>query len=80
MKIIISFLTIININLYPVSENPKSINEYDRILQIALQKANTGNFKINASKWFNIATERIKILRVIENKLLDDLTDFSQSN
>jgi len=50
-----------------------SIDEVDRIRTVALEKYVEGNFEIDPQYWFKTITEKIDIMKEIENYLIDEL-------
>lgn len=50
-----------------------AVTEVERLRNLAMQQANTGNFGVEASHWFEQATKRIGQLKQIENYLSDNL-------
>ena len=50
-----------------------SIDEVDRIRTVALEKYVEGNFGIDPQYWFKTITEKIDIMKEIENYLIDEL-------
>ncbi|GAB6074033.1 methyl-accepting chemotaxis protein [Nautilia lithotrophica] len=65
---------------YRLIQDP-SFKEVERMRQIALQKANEGNFNIDPEYWFNTITKKINILKKIDdniaNIILSDLNKIS---
>ena len=54
-----------------------SIEEVARLRKIAMEKAAEGGFGIDPSHWFNTATQRIDLLKKVEDRLAADLVDFA---
>lgn len=56
-------------NLYLNSMRDGSIAEIEKFRSIAIQKANTGNFGVDAEVWFDTITKKINILKNIDDKI-----------
>jgi methyl-accepting chemotaxis protein len=50
-----------------------AVNEVQRMRNVAFDKAETGGFGVASAYWFKTMTEKINLLKVVENKLADDL-------
>ncbi|MCG8570123.1 MAG: nitrate- and nitrite sensing domain-containing protein, partial [Spirochaetes bacterium] len=64
---------------YQSKMQDKSIQEVDDMRMIAFNNAAKGKFDVDASYWFNTITKKINILKVIEDKLSDDLIQTAKS-
>ncbi|MCK4739111.1 MAG: methyl-accepting chemotaxis protein [Deltaproteobacteria bacterium] len=62
-----------HINYYEKSMRGGSIGEVDSMRKVAMEKATSGNFGIDATRWFSTITTKINILKDIEDKLSHDL-------
>ncbi|MBF0320893.1 MAG: nitrate- and nitrite sensing domain-containing protein [Nitrospirae bacterium] len=51
----------------------KTIDEVERMRKIAVEKSAEGNFNIDPTYWFNTMTDKINLLKEVENRLSDDL-------
>ena len=71
------FLSMANSNLVKLyhdkMQNP-AVKEVDRLRQIAIDKANEGNFGVDSKYWFDTITKKINILKEIDDAIADDIT------
>ncbi len=56
----------------------RSITEVERMREVALSKSSTGQFGIDALSWFDAATQRINLLKEVENRLAEDIANRAQ--
>ncbi|MCK4739334.1 MAG: nitrate- and nitrite sensing domain-containing protein [Deltaproteobacteria bacterium] len=61
------------INFYNKTVQGRAVDEVERMRKVALNKAALGNFGIKASYWFSTITEKIELLKNVEDKLSVDL-------
>jgi len=62
-----------NNQFYLTSINEKSVEEVAKLRETALALSNTGGFNIDSGYWFEQATQRIKLLKKVENRLSDSV-------
>lgn len=55
--------------LFKALMNNPTIAQVDKMRQIAIEKANEGNFGINAVHWFDTITKKINLLKKMDDKL-----------
>ncbi len=60
-------------DFYRRSIRGKAIEEVKRMRKTAFAKANTGQFDLKANHWFNMITEKIDLLKKVEDQLSKDL-------
>jgi methyl-accepting chemotaxis protein len=58
---------------YKEKMQARAVAEVQRMRQVALDQAATGGFGIEPGYWFKTITEKINLLKAVENKLSDDL-------
>jgi methyl-accepting chemotaxis protein len=51
----------------------KTIDEVERMRKVAVERAAEGKFGIDPSYWFNTMTDKINLLKEVENRLSDDI-------
>jgi len=71
------FLSMANqnlIKLYKEKMNNPAVKEVNRLRQIAIDKANEGNFGVDSEYWFKTITKKINILKEIDDAIADDIT------
>jgi len=51
----------------------RTVSEVDRMEKIAMGKAAEGNFGVDPTYWFNTMTEKINLLKKVEDRLSSDL-------
>ncbi|MFQ5498969.1 MAG: methyl-accepting chemotaxis protein [Candidatus Zixiibacteriota bacterium] len=54
-----------------------AVDEVERMRAVAFAKANSGKFGIDPTIWFTTITEKINLLKSVENRLSDDLVALS---
>jgi len=59
--------------------NNSAINEVKKLRQLALDKASTGQFNVEAEYWFDQSTQRIGQIKKIEDQLSATLLNLAQS-
>ncbi|PKG82165.1 methyl-accepting chemotaxis protein [Colwellia sp. 75C3] len=62
-----------NKNYFSQKQNAPSIKEVTKLRKIAIDNATTGNFNVDATYWFEQSTNRIGVLKNIEDKLNQSL-------
>jgi len=55
--------------------NDPSFREVERMREIAIQKANSGNFGVNPEYWFKTITKKINKLKEIDDKIVNIIHD-----
>ncbi|MCI4625322.1 MAG: nitrate- and nitrite sensing domain-containing protein [Candidatus Magnetoovum sp. WYHC-5] len=61
-------------DLYKSKLSGATINETEAMRAIAFEKANEGKFNVEPAVWFKVQTEKINLLKEVEDKLSDGLT------
>ena len=61
------------INYYEKTVKGRAIDEVNRMRNIAISKANVGGFGIDPSYWFKTITEKINLLKNVENYMSENL-------
>ena len=61
------------INYYEKTVKGKAVEEVNRMRNIAISKANIGGFGIDPSYWFKTITEKINLLKKVENYMSNTL-------
>ena len=51
----------------------RAVSETQRMRQIALDRASTGSFGVDPTYWFQMQTEKINLLKTIEDRLSQDI-------
>jgi methyl-accepting chemotaxis protein len=51
----------------------ETLSETERLRSIAIQKASTGNFEVTPEHWFKAQTDKINLLKNVEDKLSKEL-------
>ncbi|MBN2064981.1 MAG: nitrate- and nitrite sensing domain-containing protein [Sedimentisphaerales bacterium] len=65
------------ISYYNNTVSGRSIDEVNRMREIALARFNTGGFEISADQWFNTVTEKIDRLKEVEDHIAGELLQYS---
>ncbi len=76
------FLSMANpnlIKLYKEKMNNPAVKEVNKLRQIAIDKANEGNFGVDSVYWFKTITKKINILKEIDDAIADDATKLLDS-
>jgi len=60
--------------LYKQKMNNPAVKEVNRLRQIAIDKANEGDFGVDSVYWFNTISKKINILKEIDDAIADDVT------
>lgn len=75
MRVFISLAPRHMVDYYQQTFNDDSIKEVERMRQIALEKAATGQFGIDPTHWFKTITNKINILKQIEDHIAKSLLE-----
>ena len=78
-NVFISLASDKNKEYYKNTMTGEAISETEKMREVAIQKADTGNFGIDANNWFDMQTEKINLLKMIEDNLSADLADKSDT-
>ena len=62
-------------DLFTQKMNDNSIKEVEKFRSIALAKANEGNFGVDAQVWFNTITQKIEILKAVDDGISKSSSD-----
>ena len=62
-----------HISYYEGKMRAGAVSEVERMRETAIANATDGGFGIEASRWFSTITEKINLLKDVENRLSDDL-------
>ncbi|MCP4581525.1 MAG: methyl-accepting chemotaxis protein [candidate division Zixibacteria bacterium] len=72
-KVFLSFATQEQQTFYNEKMQNKYVRDVNKMRDVAYQKADVGNFDVDANEWFATITGKINILKEIEDRLSDDL-------
>ena len=72
-KVFTSLASKEHLEFYNSTLQGQAINETQRMRQVASSRANQGGFGIDPNQWFRLQTEKINLLKQVENKLAADL-------
>ncbi len=61
------------IGFYETTVSGRAVNEVIRMRAVAQAKASEGNFGIDPAYWFDNITDKINLLKKVENRLADDV-------
>ena len=67
----LSMATESSISLYNSKMNSPVIDEVNKMRQIAMAKANEGNFGVDSVHWFKTITKKINLLKQVDDELAD---------
>ncbi len=67
------FSTDDQINYYNEKMKNSAVSEANRMRQVAFAKATVGGFAVDPVYWFTMQTEKINLLKDVENKIAEDL-------
>ncbi len=73
MSVFQSLATMEQIERYKSTLQGNVIEETDRMKKVAIDNATTGRFGIDSANWFRIQTEKINLLKTMEDSLSKDL-------
>jgi len=62
------------VEFYKEKMNNPAVKEVERLRQIAIDKANEGNFGVDSVYWFKTITKKINILKQIDDAIAEDIT------
>ncbi|MFC3151078.1 nitrate- and nitrite sensing domain-containing protein [Litoribrevibacter euphylliae] len=79
MNVFLSLATPEHQEFYKKTLSGEAIRETLRMRDIAINKASEGNFGVDPSHWFKMQTQKINLLKEIEDKLSQDLAALAQS-
>jgi methyl-accepting chemotaxis protein len=79
MNVFLSLATAEHQTFYKSTLTGEAIRETQRMREIAKQRANTGAFGVQPGHWFNMQTEKINLLKKVEDRLSVDLANLAQS-
>lgn len=68
------------LEVYNRTKSQSVFKEVQTMREVALSKASTGDFGIDPTVWFSTITEKINALKKIEDRLAQDVVDFSESS
>ena len=66
-------------DLFTQKMNDNSIKEVEKFRSIALAKANEGNFGVDAQVWFNTITQKIEILKAVDDGISKSSSDLIET-
>ena len=73
-----------NIQKLETIQKDKSFNEVQKMRDIAIKNQTTGNFGIEGTFWFKTITDKINLLKILEdsfaNELIEDIINIQNSN
>ncbi len=68
-KVFLSFANDENKEFYLKTVKGKPVNEVKRMRKIAFEKSNEGEFGVDANHWFTMISDKIDLLKKVEDKL-----------
>lgn len=80
MDVFYTFAPAEQIAFYEKTFQGPAITETQRMRSIAKAKASTGGFNIDPAFWFKMQTQKINLLKQVEDKLDRDLIDTARTN
>ncbi len=78
MNVFFTFASDEQKSYYKTVVSGKPVEEVSRMRNIAIEKNRDGKFGIDAGYWFNTITQKINLLKNVENKLAEDLSGVTQ--
>lgn len=75
MNVFKSFANEDELTFYKQTVSGKAVEEVNRMRKIALSKGLEGNFNVDSEYWFTNITKKINLLKKVEDKLSQDLTN-----
>ena len=73
-----------NVEKYDALAKDKSFNEVQKMRDIAIKNSNTGNFGVDGTFWFKTSTDKINLLKNLEdslsNELIEDIVRIQNEN
>lgn len=79
MNVFLSLATPEHQAFYKDTLSGEAIRETRRMRDIATNKASEGNFGIDPGQWFKMQTQKINLLKQVEDKLSSDLATLAQT-
>ena len=80
MNVFRSLATPDHLSAYSNTLQGAAVDETLRMRQVAIERNSTGNFGIESTAWFTAQTEKINLLKSVENQLSDDLRTLAANN
>lgn len=80
MNVFLSLASQGHIDFYEATMQGQALNDTQNMRQVAIDQNATGGFGIDSTVWFAAQTEKINLLKTVEDKLSQDIRNLAQQN